>query len=326
MQSYVYYVILPVTVIVIVMALWVYWKTRTPEWKASKLDSAHDWYRKFCEGLSFSWIKSLLILVAIWFAGVLIVGSLYKASLPTSRSQIGGTLLLTVILIAVIVSLGRILVRISKSEKKDTDEDKRTWWEKHIEKHPKQKGLPTAVVLIIIGLALTQWVLYYTDFGPWLLIWDHKAFWVIQIALVCSLAMLRLTEPKTTERLIVRVTLWSMAIVSAFVVGNHYRKKVWNTRPESESVKRPAYIPIATTEPVEKKLVPKGAPISFPYEDLKSFDAVTFYAKIDDGEWKGPLPPGALHDALPPGIKRLALRCDTQDFWVTLRKPPPPES
>jgi hypothetical protein len=91
----------------------------------------------------------------------------------------------------------------------------------------------------------------------------------------------------------------------------------------SATTASPAFVPLVVTESGEPQKVARGGSIRFNLEDLISFDAVPFFVRIDDGPWsKDPLSPGALQGTLKHGTKVLELRCETQDFSVTLRKKP----
>jgi hypothetical protein len=116
--------------------------------------------------------------------------------------------------------------------------------------------------------------------------------------------------------------LWPIPIVLVVVVSiAEYMRKGETLRPHTTTSS--TFTPLIVTEPGTRVLVKKGESQGFLYKDLISWDVVPeIYVNINNRGWEGPYPPGYLRGSEKAiGAETLALRCDTQDFYVTLRVP-----
>ncbi len=172
-----------------------------------------------------------------------------------------------------------------------------------------------SVVILIMNLFMS-----HLEIEAWQDLWTYKGtgswfFSMVMILLVVSMVLIF-----NVEMIKIR---WCGGILF-FLAASAWTRVAWTTDSVAKETiveERPSFTPLVVTETGIRNLVTKGMSTSFDLEDLISFDAVPFFVRIDGGEWKGPLPPGALQGKLEPGTKRLELRCDVQDFYVTLRKP-----
>lgn len=175
-----------------------------------------------------------------------------------------------------------------------------------------------SVIILILNLIMS-----HLEIEAWQDLWTYKGtgswfFSMIMILLVVSMVLVF-----NVEMIKIR---WCGGIL-LFLAVSAWIRVAWTTDKVTEQGlvrENPAFTPLVVTETGERNLVPKGSTISFMLKDLISFDAVEFYVAIDDKAMEGPFPPGYLHDNKKLiGAKKLELRCDIQDFYVTLRKPVP---